>query len=429
VNSPGKDRAAREWMIKNKRFEEGERAARLSAFTLLVLGVLRGVVAVFSGSLALLAGAIDTFSDVFSSVAVWAGLRIAEKKPTERFPYGYYKAETFALLIVSLVIIVSSILIMLQSWEKLFEVNVISFSNYALAVAAFSTFVYYLLAKYKERVGRQIGSQALMSESLHSMMDVYSSILVFAGVFLGVFGYQVFEALVGLIISVYVLVRGLLFGKDAVLILMDVSPSPQMVREMKELTESVNGVNGTHAVRLRKSGPVFFGEMHVELREGLSLKKAHAISDLIEAKIFERFKNLASLTVHVGLEHKKRTRIAVPIQEDKGSDSKSSPHFGSAPYFAIIEVEDKQILSFNIKENRGAISSHKKGIQAANLLVEEKVDVLLAAALGEGPFHVLGDNLIQIYRLPESKGIQEAVHLLTQNSLEKMESPREPLRK
>jgi cation diffusion facilitator family transporter len=96
-------------------FKKGEKAARLSTATLFVLGVLKGVVAVLSGSLALLAGAIDTFSDVFSSVAVWVGLRIAEKKPTERFPYGYYKAETFALLIVSTVIVVSSILIMLES--------------------------------------------------------------------------------------------------------------------------------------------------------------------------------------------------------------------------------------------------------------------------------------------------------------------------
>ncbi len=167
------------------------------------------------------------------------GLRIAKKKPTERFPYGYFKAETFALLIVSMIIVASSIFIMIESWEKLFEVNVISFSDLALVAAALSTVVYFLLAKYKERVGRQIDSQALVSEGLHSMIDVYTSILVFIGVLLGVFGYQIVEALVGFIISVYVLVRGLLFGKDAALILMDVSPSPQMAKEIKEIAESV----------------------------------------------------------------------------------------------------------------------------------------------------------------------------------------------
>jgi cation diffusion facilitator family transporter len=108
-------------------FRKGEKAAKLSAIVLLALGTLKGIVALASGSVALLAGAIDSFSDVFSSIAVWMGLKIAKKKPTERFPYGYYKAETLASLVVSLIIVTSSILIMIQSYQKFFEVNVLSF--------------------------------------------------------------------------------------------------------------------------------------------------------------------------------------------------------------------------------------------------------------------------------------------------------------
>ena len=339
-------------MDENRRsFRKGEKAAKLSAIILLALGTLKGIVAIVSGSVALLAGTIDSFSDVFSSIAVWAGLRIAKKKPTERFPYGYYKAETFALLVVSLIIVVSSILIMLESFQKFFEVNGISFSDIALVAAAISVVVYYLLAKYKGRVGREIGSQALISEGLHSMVDVYTSVLVFVGVFLASFGYQFVEALIGLAISVYVLMRGLWFGKDAVLVLMDVSPSPQRVKEMKEIAESVHGVKGTHDIRLRKSGPVFFGEMHVELQEGLSLERAHVISEDLETRIKERFKDLELVTVHVGLAHREKTRIAIPILEDIGLNSSATPHFGSAPYFAFLEVQEEQILSLHVKEN------------------------------------------------------------------------------
>ena len=286
--------------------KKGEEAARLSTIILLTLGILKGIVSIASGSVALLAGTIDSFSDVFSSIAVWAGLNIAKKKPTERFPYGYYKAETFALLTVSLILMASSILIMLDSFQKFFEVYVISFSDLALAVSALSAVIYYLLAKYKTRIGRQIGSQALISEGLHSMVDVYTSVLVFVGVFLAVFGYPVGEALIGFMIGVYVLIRGLLFGKDAALVLMDVSPSPQRVKEMREIAESVPGVKGTHDIRLRKSGPVFFGEMHVELQEGLSLERAHVISEEVEARIKEHFKDLELVTVHVGLAHRKK---------------------------------------------------------------------------------------------------------------------------
>jgi predicted Fe-Mo cluster-binding NifX family protein len=194
---------------------------------------------------------------------------------------------------------------------------------------------------------------------------------------------------------------------------------------MKEIAGSVHGVKGTHEVRLRKAGPVFFGEMHVELQEGLSLEKAHVISEEVENRIKERFKDLELITVHVGIAHRKKTRIAIPIKENKGMDSSAVLHFGSAPYFAFVEVEEGQIMGFYVKENEGAKLSHKKGIQAANLLVEEKVDVVLAGSLGEGPFHVLGNNLIQIYSLPKAIEIREAIRLLNQNSLEKMVSPTE----
>jgi cation diffusion facilitator family transporter len=410
---------------KSEPLKKGEEAARLSTIILVALAVLKGITSLASGSIALLAGTIDSFSDVFSSIAVWAGLKIAKKKPSERFPYGYYKAETFAALTVSLIIMASSILIMVESVQKPFEVYVISFSYIALAVAAISAVVCYLLAKYKTRLGHQIGSQALTSEGLHSMVDVYTSLLVFAGVFLSVFGYQVGEALVGFIIGAYVLARGFLFGKDAALILMDVSPDPKRIKDMEEIALSVPGVTGTHEVRLRKSGPVFFGEMHVELQDGLSLKRAHVISEEVEDRIKERFKDIELVTVHAGLGHSKKTRVAIPIVENKGLDSLTSIHFGSALCFAFVDVEEDHIVNFYVKDNEGANLERRKGIQAANMLMGEKVDAAIVDHLGEGPFNILGNNLVTIYYLSKPTTVGEAVHLLNQDLLEKMKSPTE----
>jgi divalent metal cation (Fe/Co/Zn/Cd) transporter len=90
---------------KNVLLGKEEEAAKLSTIIVFALGILKGIASFASGSVALLAGTIDSFSDVFSSVAVWAGLNIAKRKPTERFPYGYYKVVTFALFTVSLVIV------------------------------------------------------------------------------------------------------------------------------------------------------------------------------------------------------------------------------------------------------------------------------------------------------------------------------------
>ena len=87
-------------------FRKGEKAAGFPTIINLALTVLTVIVALFSGSIALLADAIDSFADIFSSAVVWVGLGMIQRKPSERFPYGYYRAETLALLIVSAIVIV-----------------------------------------------------------------------------------------------------------------------------------------------------------------------------------------------------------------------------------------------------------------------------------------------------------------------------------
>ena len=149
---------------KSQLFKKGERAAILSAAVLLAFSLLKAEVSMISGSVALLADSIHSFADIFSSIAVWAGLKLVQKKPTERFPYGYYKAETLALLIVAVMIVVSGVLMLKEAVDRLFEPGVVLFPSVVLAVAAFSGLVSHFLGRYKKKVGSLIGSQSLVGE-------------------------------------------------------------------------------------------------------------------------------------------------------------------------------------------------------------------------------------------------------------------------
>jgi len=410
---------------RDNLFKKGERAAFLSASVLLAFTILKGLVSLISGSVALLADSIHSFADIFSSIAVWAGLKLVRKQLTERFPYGYYKAETFALLIVAVIIAASGILILKEAVDKLFEPTAVLFPSVVLVVAAFSGLVSYVLGRYKENIGNLIGSQSLIGEGQHSMVDVYTSLLVFAGVFFASLGYPVAEVLAGLVIGVYTIRVGLWFGKDAVLVLMDASLSPQRAKEMKEIAEGVTGVIGVHNIRFRKSGPVSFGEMHIELQQGLALDRAHAISSEVEEKIKKRFRDVESITINVGLAHKEKVKVGIPVLEDKGLKSIASMHFAKAPLFALILMEKSQVRNIDFKVNEAAELSRKRGVAAAQFLVTERVDTVLAGSVGEGPFHVLRDNLIQIYVLPARLEIREALLSLNENKLEKMTEPTE----
>jgi cation diffusion facilitator family transporter len=407
----------------NQLYRKGERAAVISAAVLLAFSILKGTVSVISGSVALLADSIHSFADIFSSIAVWAGLKLVQKKPTEKFPYGYYKAETFALLIVAVTIVVSGVLILNEVVDKLFKPAVVLFPSVVLMVAAFSGLVSYALGRYKKDVGKLIDSQSLVGEGQHSMVDVYTSLLVFAGVLFASLGCSMAEVLAGFAIGLYVMKVGLWFGKDAVLVLMDACLSPQTAREMKEIAKKVRGVRGVHDLRLHKSGPVSFGDMHIEVEEDLPLEKAHEISDEIEEKIRQRFKDIESINIHVEPAYKQKIKVGIPITEDRGLDSITSAHFGNVPFFAFVEVEKGQIKGAYVKTNMATKLTRKKGIDAAQFLVDERVDVVLAGGIGEGPFHFLRDSLVQIYILPEQVEIKEAIHLLNENRLEKMTVP------
>jgi predicted Fe-Mo cluster-binding NifX family protein len=255
------------------------------------------------------------------------------------------------------------------------------------------------------------------------LVDVYTSLLVFAGVLFASLGYPVAEVLAGLAIGLYVMKVGLWFGKDAVLVLMDACLSPQKAREMKDIAEKVRGVRGVHDLRLHKSGPVSFGEMHIEVEEDLPLEKAHEISDEIEENIRQRFKDIESITIHVEPAQKQKIKVGIPVVDDEGLESRTSAHFGNVPFFAFVELENNQTRNVYIKVNSAARIARTKGLGAAQFLVEERVDVVLAGGMGKGPFHLLRDSLVQIFVLPEQVELREAIRLLNENKLERMTAP------
>jgi predicted Fe-Mo cluster-binding NifX family protein len=204
---------------------------------------------------------------------------------------------------------------------------------------------------------------------------------------------------------------------------MDACLSPQKAKEMKEIAEKVRGVRGVHGLRLHKSGPVSFGDMRIEVEDDLPLEKAHEISDEIEKKIAHRFKDVESIIIHVEPAHKLKTKVGIPITQDRGLNSMTSAHFGNAPFFAFVEVNEGQIKSAHVKVNRATKRTRKKGIDAAHFLIDERADVVLACSMGEGPFHLLRDSSVQIYVLPEQVKIKEAIDLLNNGRLEKMTEP------
>jgi cation diffusion facilitator family transporter len=284
--------------------QKGTTVSRRSMLVLVVLSVAKGTVGLLSGSIALLADAAHTIMDIAGSVIVWLGLRLSLRKPTDRFPYGFYKAESICTLIVCIIMIFTGAEILRDSLQRFYVPSVISFRPVVIAVAIGSGFVSYFLARYKEKAGREIGSQGLRVESRHSFADVLNSGLVCGSVLFTYLSVTWVEPLAAVIISAFILWAALTFGKDSIYSLMDVSPKPAMRKAIEDTILGTPEVKGVHALRVRRSGLFVFVEAHVEVDGRTSLEKAHMIADEVQGRVQERFKEVDSMAIHIGIHEK-----------------------------------------------------------------------------------------------------------------------------
>ena len=409
---------------KIEKLKAGERAARNSGISILLLALLKAIVGFLSNSLILISDALHSIADFIAIFAAWFGLKISQRKPTEKFPYGYYKAETLATLFISIFILIAAFELLKEGYEKIFSASAITLPLPALSVALISLFYSYFLSGYLSKVGKQINAQSLIASSREKMVDVFSSILVFVGILLAFYRVPYVEGVFTIGISLLVLKIGIASIKDSIFGLMDIMPSVELVKKVEEIISACKGIEEYKDLRLRKAGPFVFGEVTIKIEKKINVEKAHQIADKIEKEVINSIPEIDSFTIHVEPHEKKEIKVAIPLSIKKGLDSRIMEHFGRANYFlfAKLDRESKRIKGFYVKANPFKLERVKAGLSTAKFLTKEKVDVLITKEIGEISFHTLRDNLIEIYKA-EGKTARDAIKNFLEGKLSRIEEP------
>ena len=377
--------------------EIGKTAAKYSTIANLFLAIIKGLIGILSGSIALIADAVHSFSDIFASLAVYIGLKLSQRKPDDKFPYGYYKFETLASLIISVVIVISGLDITIQSINGILAPKTITIPLFAISVSLISVLVSFLLARYKDDIGNKIGSPALINDGKHSLVDVFSSFVVFVGILSAYIGYPILQGFAGLAVAFLIIYIGLKFGREATLVLLDANLDPKTVEKIKSIANNFEGVEGVHDIKVRRSGPYVFADLHLETEKRLSIQKADEISKSLENKIKNEINELDSISIKIEPRKELIVRIAVPVDKNEGLNSSISKHFGKAPYFLIADIDKEEIKDFHLKINNAATAEQKRGLETVKFLKNEDVDaVLFNGEIREGPSYALSDELIDV---------------------------------
>lgn len=380
-----------------ENIKKGKDVARNAMAVTALLAAVKGIVGYAAGSLALIADALHSATDVASTAAVWLGLHISMRAPDDRFRYGYYKAETLATLVVAVLILAAGVDILVESLGSLAEPGALRLGGLALATSLGSAGVSYGLMRYKRRTGEEINSPALIADAEHSYIDVATSLVVFAGIGAAAVGYPVLEAVAGLAVSALVLRVAFKMGRESILVLMDACLCPDVVKKVSDLVAGIEGVSDVRDVRLRRAGPFLFGEATVEMAGQLSVERSHEKTEDIEAAIKKNVPDVDSFTVHVEPARIQRQTIAIPVDDDQGLAARMSEQFSKAPYFLFTVVDGSATIHSTVKRNPAAGLEKKAGMTAARFLIDEGTTALVSRNVGDGAYYALKGNQVPSY--------------------------------
>jgi cation diffusion facilitator family transporter len=413
---------------KREKLKKGEKAAGLGTLSIILLAIAEALIGLFSGSIILVTDALHNAADSMASFASWFGLKISQKKATERFPYGYYKAESLATFFVSIFILYAAYELLIDGYAKLFVISEVSMPIQALGIACVSAIVSYFLSRYMKKIGKDIDSQSLIANAQERMTHIFSSAIIFVAILLTFFKVPYVEGIVTIFFSLVIFKLGITSSKDSILALMDVSPSKDIENRIKETIQSIGGVEDFENLKLRKAGPFIFGEVNIKIRKRVNVEKAHEISDNIENKIKEVVEQVDSFSIHIEPYETKTQKIVVPIKEDKGLDSPVMNHFGRADYFifATVNKDTGKVKSNYVKENPHKKELVRAGFKVADFIVKEKIDVLITKEIGGISFHVLRDNLVDIYKA-KGRTVKKLIHNFVKGRLNRLEKPTKEL--
>lgn len=374
-----------------------EKAALVSILGNAFVSAIKFLAGTMFGSVALVADAIHSFTDIIGSVAVFFGVRFSDIK-SDKFPYGLYKIENFVSIFISLIIFWSGIEIFLESWEKLGSAKQITGFG-AITVALVSLAIVYMLAKYKEKVGREENSPSMVSEARHSMLDAYGSIGVVLALALSLAGYPFFDPIIGLGISLLVFKAGCEIFWDSAKVLLDISLDYKTMKKIEKIAGEQKEVR-VKELLARNSGRYVFVDLRLET--GIKdLKKVDMLQKQCEQKIRQAMPKIDKIMIEVEFRRKATLTYATAL-ETGSQDSRVAQEFGSAKFFGIVKAGNepgkKGVISKKVLENPHWKSKERKGILAAEFLAKQGVDVLLAkeSLHKGGAYYALQENFIEI---------------------------------
>ncbi len=281
--------------------ESGARLAGIGIIINAVLAIVKITAGVFGHSYALIADGFESSLDIFSSLIMWGGLKMAAKPPDATHPYGHGKAEPIAAIVGAFTILAAAVGLTIESIREILTPHHAP-APFTLIVLVAVVVIKEWLFRVVHRFGHAAQSTAIKTDAMHHRSDAVTSAAAFVGIsiaLIGGRGYESADDWAALLACVLIAVNGVRLLKPAFDELMDTAPSLEIVERVRRVAGAVPGVSEIEKCRVRKMGLQFYVDLHVRVNANMSVRDGHHIAHLVKDAVREADPAIADVLVHI----------------------------------------------------------------------------------------------------------------------------------
>lgn len=284
-------------MTKSKK---GLRVVLLGIVSNAVLAVIKITTGILGNSYALIADGIESTTDIFSSLIVWSGLKIAEKPPDINHPYGHGKAEAISSMIVSLLLLAAAAVIIVNS---IHEINMPHHSPepYTLLVLVIVIITKEILFRTVFKVGTDIKSTSLRTDAWHHRSDALTSTAAFVGISVALImgpGYEMADDFGAIAASIIIIINGVRLVKNSLGDIMDEAAPSELKNKIIKIIESIEDIKEVDNIKIRKSGLYYLVDLTIHINGDLTVFEGHELSELVSDMLMNADLSIQDVMVH-----------------------------------------------------------------------------------------------------------------------------------
>ncbi|MBK5191709.1 MAG: cation transporter [Flavobacteriaceae bacterium] len=266
-----------------------------------LFAIAKGITGIFGNSYALIADAIESTTDVFSSIFVLLGLKYANKPPDANHPYGHGKAEPLVTFAIVGFLVASATVIAYQSIEHIRTPHEIP-EPYTLIVLAIIVVIKEFFYRVVSKKSDETKSTALKADAWHHRSDAITSLMAFIGISIALFlgkGYEAADDWAALLASGFILYNAYQILRPALGEVMDEHMYDEMIKNIRKEAEKVPGVKETEKCLVRKAGMTFHIDLHIAVNAGITVKEGHDIAHRVKNRLLSELPEIADVLIHI----------------------------------------------------------------------------------------------------------------------------------